>query len=77
MPAALSSGPGVLLQQLPGSADLRLVVWSRVIHPHQKGQAVESLRPGGHDEGLVRQAQLTEGLPSRSRPLEWCKSRGL
>ena len=64
VPAALSGGPGVLLQQLLGSADLQLVVRSRVIHPHLKGQAVDGLRQGGHAEGLVGQAQLTEGLPS-------------
>jgi len=64
VPAALSGGPSVLLQQLPGSADLQLVVRSQVIHPHLKGQAVDGFRPGGHAEGLVAQAQLTEGLPS-------------
>lgn len=64
MPAALPGGPGFLFQQLPGSADLQLVVRSRVLHPHLKGQAVDGLRPGGHAEGLVGQAQLTEGLPS-------------
>ena len=64
MPAALSGGPGVLLQQLQGSGDLQLVVWSRVIHPHLESQAVDRVRPGGHAEGFVGQAQLTEGLPS-------------
>ena len=64
MPAALPGGPGVLLQQLPGSGDLQLVVWSRVIHAHLESQAVDRFRPGGHAEYLVGQAQLTEGLPS-------------
>jgi hypothetical protein len=41
VPAARSGGPGVLLQQLLGSADLQLVVRSRVIHPHPEPQAVD------------------------------------
>jgi len=64
VPAALSGGPGVLLQQLLGSPDLQLVVRSRVIHPHLKGQAVDGFRPSGHAEGHVSPAQLTEGCPS-------------
>jgi hypothetical protein len=64
VPADLSGGTGVLLQQLPGSVDLQVMVWSRVIQSHLKGQAVDRFRPGGHAESLVGQAQLTERLPS-------------
>jgi hypothetical protein len=34
------------------------------MHPHPEPKAVDRFRPGGHAEGLVGQAQLTEGLPS-------------
>ena len=64
MPAALSGGPGVLLQQLLGSTDLQPVVRGLGIHPHLESQAVDGFRPGGHAEGLVAQAELAEGLPS-------------
>ena len=56
VPAALSGGPAVLLQQLLGSADLQLVVRGRLLHPYLDGQAVNRVKPGGHAEGLVGQA---------------------
>lgn len=56
MPAALSGGPAVLLQQLLGSTDLQLVVRGLGIRPHLESQAVDGFRPGGHAEGLVGQA---------------------
>ena len=64
MPAALSGGPAVLLQQLLGSTDLQPVVRGLGIRPHLESQAVDVVRPGGHAEGLVGQAELTEGFPS-------------
>ena len=75
MPAALSGDPGVPPQPLPGSADLQLVVRSRVIYPHLESQVGDRFRPGGHAEGLVGQDQLTEGLPSL--PVERAPGAGL
>jgi hypothetical protein len=40
VPAALSSAPGVLLEQLPGSADLQPVIRRWIMHLHPEHRAV-------------------------------------